>query len=394
VTDTGHGHQHAPDDGDTAARAHGHSHAAGHGHSHHIDAQQLADDPHSRRMLGWALVVCAAFLVVEVVGGVVANSLALLGDAAHMATDCAAYAIALWAARIARRPPNERSTFGYGRAEILAALVNGATLIAASGWIVFEATRRMFDPQPVEGRTVVLVALAGLLANLVIIVFLARADRSNLNVRAALLHGLTDALSSVGVLAAGIIVSLTGFTRADGIASYAIAALVLWGSWRLVREAADVLLNTAPAGLHADRVAGAMLEVDGVMEVHDLHVWSVHAGSPALSAHVRAASWVDRDLLLAELARQLASRFGIRHTTLQVAGDRATRPLDMVGLMSVAEAVEWATDHIAATHPGLSRSVILAATGVAAMGTPPSERVSPVALSTRTLRILGAGPDH
>lgn len=375
------------------AGGHGHSHSAGHGHSHHIDARKLADDPRSRRMIGWALVVCIVFLVIELVGGVVANSLALLGDAAHMATDAAAYAIALWAARVAMRPPDERSTFGYGRAEILAALINGSTLIAACGWIVYEATRRLTDPEPVAGGTVVLIALAGLLANIAIIGLLARADRNNLNVRAALLHGVTDAVSSVGVLIAGAVVALTGFNRADAIASYAVAALVLWGSWRLVREAVDVLLNTAPPGLPADLVAAAMLDTAGVVEVHDVHVWTVHAGTPAMSAHVRAAAWAERDLLVAELGQLLRDRFGIEHSTLQVTGDRGTRPLDMVGLMRLADAVEWATEHIASTHPALSRSVILAAAGVAAMGMPPDDRVSPVALSTRTLRILGTRPN-
>ena len=368
-----------------------HNHGSGGHHHHHPDARQLAGDPVARRALTLALVIAFAFLIVEVVGGVLANSLALLSDAAHMATDCAAYAIALWAARVAQRPPTTERTYGYGRAEILAALLNGATLLAASAWIVVEATRRLLNPVEVAGGGVMLVAGAGLVANIGVVLVLARADRHNLNIRGAFLHAVTDAASSVAVLISGALVLVAGLDRADAVVSYLIAGLVVWGSFALVRDCVALLLDSAPAGLPADTVATALLKVEGVNELHDVHVWTFAPGTPAVSAHARVDAWADRDLVLHQLQSVLRDQLGVSHSTLQITGDRSTKHLDMVERMPLADAVEWATEHVVSTRPDLARGVIMAAAGVAAMAHRPGDRVSPVALSLRTLQMLRGG---
>lgn len=391
-----HGGTHRHDHGDTHRHDRGCEHDHGHGGlsgllHHHHDVRDLAATPKNRRALRWALAIALVFLIVEVVGGITYNSLALLSDAAHMLTDVAAYALALFAVRMAQRPPTARRTYGYARAEILAALVNGATLIAASGWILVEATRRMLHPVEVGGTGVVIVAAVGLLANIAIVLALLNADRGNLNIRGALLHGITDALSSVAVLLAGAAIAVFGFTRADSIASMLITLLVLWGSWRLVRESVDVLLDATPTSIDADAVAAAMVACAGVTEVHDLHVWTLGPGTPALSAHVRTDAVVRPDELIAALTGLLHDSFGISHATLQLAVDRSTIPLDAVERLPLHDAVEWATDHIARTHPTLARSVIMAATGAAAINCRPDEKVSPIAISVRALSMLGRG---
>lgn len=363
-------------------------HGNGGHHHHHHGLRESAASAGNRRPLQFALALALLFLVVEVVGGIAYNSLALLSDAAHMLTDAGAYALALLAIYMAGRAPTMRRTYGFARAEIVAALVNGATLIAASGWIVVEAVQRMLRPEDVAGTGVMAVAVVGLLANAAIVWALLRGDRQNLNMRGALLHGITDALSSLLVLVTGAIVAVTGFDRADSIASLLISALVVWGSWRLVREAIDILLDAVPAGIDVTQVADALLAVPAVSEVHDLHAWTLGPGTRSLSAHVRVDAAADRDATLAALTGVLEERFGIGHSTLQLTADRALAPLDAVERLPLHDAVEWATDHIAFAHPNLARSVISAATGAAALECSPHERVSPVAISVRAMAML------
>jgi cobalt-zinc-cadmium efflux system protein len=381
-----HGHDHAETGG------HAHSHAHGHAHSHAPDAVSLAGDPRARRALALALVVGLVVMAVEVVAGVAFDSLALLGDAAHMLTDVAAYAIALWAARAAMRPVSNRRTFGHGRVEILAALGNGATLLAASAWIVVESLRRLADPPSVDGAGMSAVALLGLLANAVVLGVLWRSGSASLNMRGAMLHAAGDLLGSLAAVIAGVVVVATGFDRADAIASLLLAAFIVVGAWRLVRESADVLLDTAPSGIDATRVGTALLGVDGVVEAHDVHVWTMAPGVLAASAHVRVAAGADRDSTLDALARVLQARHGISHTTFQLRVDRGSTPIETVPLMALEDAVDWATDHVARANPDLSRAVIAAAAGAAALGMSTQGRVSPVALSSRTLSALGRRP--
>ncbi|MCW2974144.1 MAG: cation diffusion facilitator family transporter [Thermoleophilia bacterium] len=372
--------------------AHAHSHAPataqGHSHAHAPSGESLAGNARARRALWFALVVGLGVLVAEIVAGLVFGSLALLGDAAHMVTDVSAYAIALWAARMSMRPPSATRTFGLGRLEILAALANGATLLAASAWIAFESVRRLVDPPTVDGSGMGLVAAIGLLANVAVLAVLWRSGSSGLNVRAAMLHAGGDLLGSVAAVAAGIVITFTGFDRADPIASLALSLLIVVGAWRLVRASADVLLDAAPAGIDADRVGSSLVTVDGVLEVHDVHVWTMAPGTVAASAHVRVGIDRDPSALLDDMQSTLASDHGIRHSTLQVRADRGSERMETVPLMAVEDAVEWATDHIARLHPDMTRGVIAAAAGAAALGIAADGRVSPVAVTSRALGSL------
>jgi cobalt-zinc-cadmium efflux system protein len=294
--------------------AHGHDH-----HDHHHHAPSADADV---RWLAVALGLIAGFMVVEVVGGVLASSLALLSDAAHMLTDAAAIGLALVAARLAARPAGGRFTFGFGRAEILSAQVNGAALLVLAGVIAIEAIRRLFAPPNVEGGFVLVVGLAGAAFNVVAAWALGRAERRSLNVEGARQHVLTDLYASLAAAAAGAVVLLSGFDRADGIAALFVSGLMLRSGWGLLRESGRVLLEAAPRGMDPDAIGHAMASEPGVVEVHDLHVWEVTSGFPALAAHVLVKPGDDCHAMRRQLQRVLAERFGIDHVTLQV--DHAT----------------------------------------------------------------------
>jgi cobalt-zinc-cadmium efflux system protein len=299
-----------------------HSDDDGHGHDHvdeQSDQAMAARERVDRRPLAIALGITLAFLVVEVVGGLLTNSLALLADAGHMGTDAAALALSLFAVWLARRPATPERSFGFYRAEILAALVNAATLVAVSVYIFWEAAQRLGDPPHVAGRPMLAVAVAGLLANAASAWVLSRGGghQHDLNTRGALLHVVGDMLGSGGAILAALIILLTGWNEADPILSAGIGLLVLWGAWRLLRESVDVLLEATPPGIDPDAVKRAMGEVPGVAGVHDLHVWTVTSGLVAMSAHVEVdagAAWMP---VLRELAALLRERFGISHATLQ-----------------------------------------------------------------------------
>jgi len=271
-----------------------------------------------RGRLALALALVLAFMAVEVVVGIAASSLALLADAAHMLTDAGAIGFALVAMRLAARPPTGGYTFGLKRAEILSAQLNGATLLALAAFIVYEGLRRLVDPPEVEGTAVLVVALVGVVVNLAATWTLARASRQSLNVEGAYRHILTDLLAFLGTAVAGAVVLLTGFTRADGIAALAVAAIMVWAAYGLLRDSGRVLLEAAPRGLEAEPIGRAMASLPSVAEVHDLHVWEVTSGFPALSAHVLVAPGDDCHARRRELERLLAGEFGIEHTTLQV----------------------------------------------------------------------------
>jgi cobalt-zinc-cadmium efflux system protein len=279
-------------------------------HHHHPDAD--------RRRLGLALALIVGFMAVEVVAGILASSLALLSDAAHMLTDAGAIALALVAARLAARPAGGGYTFGLGRAEILSAQVNGATLLALAAVILYEGIRRLVDPPDVEGTIVLVVALAGIAVNLAATSILAGANRRSLNVEGAFQHVLTDLFAFIATAVAGAVVVATGFTRADGIAALLVAALMLRSGWRLLRDSGRVLLEGAPRDLDPNEIGRALAAQDHVVEVHDLHVWEVTSGMPSLSAHVTVRAGCDTQVHRRKLAEMLRERFQIDHTTLQV----------------------------------------------------------------------------
>ena len=268
--------------------------------------------------LALALALTGSFTIAEVVGGLLTGSLALLADAAHMLSDNFSLGLALFATWLARRPPSPQRTFGYRRAEILAALANGVTLVAVSVWIFVEAYRRFDAPPEILAGWMLAVAATGLVVNVAAAAVLARADRDSLNVQAALRHVLADLLGSVGVIVAALVIVTTGWLYADPVASVAVALLVLASSWTILRDSVRILLEATPEGIDAGEVGEAMTGVDGVVDVHDLHVWTITSGFPALSAHVLVGRGEDCHARRRELERLLAEEFGIEHTTLQV----------------------------------------------------------------------------
>jgi cobalt-zinc-cadmium efflux system protein len=270
----------------------------------------------ARRPLALALALILGLMAGEVVFGFLAGSLALLADAGHMLTDAAALALALGAATVADRPPRGRWTFGYRRLEILAAHVNGMTLVAVGVVIVYTAIRRLIDPADVRGGIVLVVALAGIAVNLGAAALLHRPSRESLNVRGAFLHVATDLAAFAGTAVAGAVVLATGWDRADPVASLVVAALIFWSAFSLLRDSSRILLEVAPE--EPREIADAMLAVPQVTDVHDLHVWTVGSGFPSISAHVLVEQGADCHAIRLELANLLRDRFGLAHSTLQV----------------------------------------------------------------------------
>jgi cobalt-zinc-cadmium efflux system protein len=295
---------------------------AGHHHGHEHDLGGTG-----QRRLGAALALIVGLLAAELVVGILAHSLALLADAGHMVTDAAALALALVAAGVGRRPPGGSWTFGFRRVEILAALANGITLALVGIWIVYTATRRLVAPAEVRGGLVLVVALAGVAVNLVAAALLAEPSRRSLNVRGAFLHVTTDLAAFAGTAVGGGLILATGWDRFDPLASLLVAALIFWSSALLLRDSSRILLEVSPGGTAPTDVAEAMLAVPHVAEVHDLHVWTVGSGFPALSAHVLVEPDADCHEARRALAAMLAERFELEHTTLQVEHARPRRRL-------------------------------------------------------------------
>ena len=293
---------------------HGHDHggSGGHGHDHAIAAD--AD----RRKLAIALGLILGFMAVEVAAGIAASSLALLSDAAHMLTDAAAIGLALVAIGLAQRPARGAFTFGLKRAEILSAQFNGATLLVLGVLVVVEGVRRLFEPPDVDGGVVLAVALVGVAVNLVATWVLASANRSSLNVEGAYRHLVTDLAAFIATAIAGAVVLATGFGQADGIAALIVAAIMLYASYGLLRDSGRIFLEAAPRGMDVEEIGHALAATEGVVEVHDLHVWEVSSGFPSLAAHVIVQRDCDCHQARAKLQAILRERFAIEHTTLQM----------------------------------------------------------------------------
>lgn len=303
---------------------HAHAHA-GHDHDHGHAVSPDAD----RRWLTLALAIVLGFMVVEVGAGVVASSLALLSDAAHMLTDAGAILLAIVAARLAARPPGGRYTFGLGRTEILSAQVNGVLLLVLAGVIAVEAIGRLGSPRDVEAGIVVAVGLLGSAVNVAAAWALSRAERRSLNVEGARQHVLTDLYASLAAVAAGVVILVSGFAQADAIAALLVSALMVLSGWRLLRDAGRVLLEAAPAGMNPQEIGRDLAGRPGIREVHDLHVWEVTTGFPALAAHVLVDPDDDCHGRRHELEDFIRERFGIAHTTLQVEHEPAEKLLEI-----------------------------------------------------------------
>ncbi|MEV4091383.1 cation diffusion facilitator family transporter [Streptosporangium saharense] len=291
---------------------HEHGHGHGHGHGHAVSAD--AD----RRYLTAALVVLVVFMAGEVVAGVAARSLALISDAGHMLTDAASIVFALVAMRLSARPPRGGFTYGLKRAEILSAQLNGMTLLVLAGLFCYEALHRLITPPEVEGGLVLVTALAGIVVNAVATWLLGRADRSSLNVEGAFQHIVTDLYAFAATAVSGLVVLLTGFTRADAVATLVVAALMFRAGYGLVRDTGRIFLQAAPEGMVPAEIGARLAGQPGVAEVHDLHVWELASGYSSLSAHVFVGGPNDCHAVRHRLQGLLAHAYGITHTTLQV----------------------------------------------------------------------------
>lgn len=284
----------------------------GHHHGHGSTRAQ------NRTRLAWTLGLTLVYMLAEAIGGYLADSLALIADAGHMLSDAAALGLSLFASWIAARPATSQHTFGYYRAEILAALANGALLIAITIGVFIEAARRLGAPQAVEGPLMLGIAAGGLLVNLVGMAILHSGKSESLNMHGAWLHLLTDALGSVAALVAGALIWSFGWYAADPIASILIGMLIIYSSWHLVMQAISILMERTPGHLDVDAVRNAMLSADGILEVHDLHIWTITSGMESLSAHVVLAAGFETYDALDRLRDLLHEQFGIDHITIQI----------------------------------------------------------------------------
>jgi cobalt-zinc-cadmium efflux system protein len=291
-----------------------HGHAAGHGHGHGHGVTGDAD----RRWLGIALGLIVTFMVAEVVVGIIAGSLALISDAGHMLTDAASIVLALVAIRLAARPARGQYTYGLKRAEILSAQANGITLLLLAAFFVYEGVWRLIDPPEVEGLLVLITALVGIVVNVAATWALSRANRSSLNVEGAFQHVLNDLYAFIATAIAGAVVFWTGFARADAIAALVVAALMVKAGWGLVRDSGRIFLEAAPAGLDPEVIGRELASQPDVVEIHDLHIWEITSGQPALSAHVLVAPGSDCHTAQSRIESVLRLRHHLDHTTLQV----------------------------------------------------------------------------
>jgi cobalt-zinc-cadmium efflux system protein len=290
---------------------------AGHNHGLERPASGSAGARH-RRSLVWALALTTTFLVVEIVGAWVSGSLALLADAAHMLTDAGGLALALFAIWFAARPPSASKTYGYLRAEVLAALVNAVVLLLLAVYILYEAWQRFFAPPEVLSTPMLIVAVVGLVVNLISMRLLAAGSEESLNLRGAYFEVLADMLGSLGVIASALIIMFTGWTLADPIIGAAIGLFIVPRTWALLKHSVNILLEGTPIGFDVARLEQALRALPGVVDTHDLHVWTITSGVDAMSGHLVIADTADQQALLVAARTVLHEDFGIDHTTIQI----------------------------------------------------------------------------
>jgi cobalt-zinc-cadmium efflux system protein len=307
--------------------------SAGHGHGH--GQGQAAGVSADRKLLGGALALILGFMVAEVIVGFAAGSLALITDAAHMLTDAIAIALALLAIRLAAKPPAGGFTYGFKRVEILSAQANGITLLLLAAYFVYEAVARLIHPPEVKGALVLVTGVVGIAVNLVATWLISKANRASLNVEGAFQHILNDLFAFIATAIAGLVVLLTGFTRADAIAAFVVAVLMLKAGISLVRDSGRIFLEAAPIAIDPQALGAELCAVPGVVEVHDLHVWEITSGEPAASAHILVAEGLDCHQIRVDIEEVLAERHQLTHSTLQVdhaaAGQRPEHCTDSHG---------------------------------------------------------------
>jgi cobalt-zinc-cadmium efflux system protein len=289
---------------------HSHSHDHGHGHQHGSS---------NKSALKWAFFLISTYMIVEVIGGILTNSLALLSDAGHMLSDAAALGLSYVALTFGQRAASNKKTFGYKRFEILAAFINGITLIAISVYIFFEAYQRLMNPPEVVSKGMLIISILGLVVNIVAAFILMRGDKDeNLNVRSAFLHVIGDMLGSVGAIIAALLIMFFGWNLADPIASIIVAVLIIFSGYRVTRDSFHILMEGAPLNLDIQKVKDGLLSLDEVKEVHDLHVWSITSDFPALSCHLVVDAEEDYQTILSKAKKLLLDEFHLHHVTIQI----------------------------------------------------------------------------
>jgi len=292
-----------------------HAHHPGHKHDGHDHLQGLTD----QRRIGWAFVIIALFMFVEIAGGVLSGSLALLADAGHMVSDAAALAFSWFAIQYGRRPATEQLSYGYRRLEVLAAFVNGCALFLIAAWVVAEAVQRFSAPVPIVGRTMLAVAVAGLAANIVALLVLHGGNRENLNMRGAWLHVLGDLLGSVAAIVAAGVILLTGWAPIDPLLSIFVAVIILRSAWAIVKSSAHILLEGVPSNLDLNEIRNELqANVALVSEAHHIHAWSITGEQHLVTLHVRPATGAATKDVVSAVNQYLQQRFGIQHVTVQV----------------------------------------------------------------------------
>ncbi|MCE4546547.1 MULTISPECIES: cation diffusion facilitator family transporter [unclassified Caballeronia] len=311
--------QHTHEDGhDHRHEGHDHEHGHGHGHAGHNHLHGVSD----QRRIGWAFVIIAIFMLVEVAGGVISGSLALLADAGHMVSDAAALGFSWTAIHYGKRPATEQLSFGYKRLEILAAFVNGCALFVIAAWIVIEAAQRFASPVPVIGKTMLIVAIAGLLANIAAFAVLHGGNRENLNLRGAWLHVLGDMLGSVAAIVAAVVILWTGWTPIDPLLSIFVAVIILKSAWGIVKSSAHILLEGTPEGVNLiDIKTDLESNVPEVENAHHIHAWSITGEQHMVTLHVHPAAGTNAREVVLSVQRRLAVQFNIQHVTVQVEHD-------------------------------------------------------------------------
>ena len=313
MNDRGHIHQ---DPAAGCGRDHGHE--RGHGHDHGHGHAPPVDADNQRRVF-WAMLVTGGFMAVEVAGGLISGSLALLADAGHMLTDTASLGLAWVAFKLGRKPADTARSYGYQRFQVLAAFVNGATLIAIVGWIAVEAVGRLLTPQPVMGGTMMAVAVLGLIVNLVAFRLLHGGDQRNLNLRGAALHVLGDLLGSLAAIAAAVVILTTGWTPIDPLLSLLVAGLILRSAWMLVRQSGHILLEGTPSHLDIEEIKRELpAAVPAVSDVHHVHAWSLTAERPLVTLHANVRAGADHSRVLQAIKTHLSERFAVEHSTVQL----------------------------------------------------------------------------
>jgi cobalt-zinc-cadmium efflux system protein len=293
-----------------AQSSHLHAHRAGDSTHHHVAVGR------SPKVLAWAVMLTLSFAAIEAIAGFWSNSLALISDAGHMVTDSTALGLALLAQYIATRPPSPKNSFGFGRAEALAAFINGLAMLAVVGWIIIEAVHRFANPEPVQGKAVFIVALIGLMINLMVAWLLSR-DQKSVNTRAALVHVIGDLLGSVATLIAGAVIYFTGWMTIDPLLSLVVSMLILKSTFSVLSESYHILMEGVPHHIDYVQVGADIAAIKGVLSVHDLHVWEMSAGHPALIGHLEIRDLQEWPTVLRDIKAMLLTRHGIDHVTLQ-----------------------------------------------------------------------------